>query len=81
MKTSNSVSDKKVFVQCFLAATKNQTILHLEQLKEVAAIENYSPVVIAALSLQLLANEEDNRQVTNVAKEIVVNSGFSKLNE
>ena len=50
-------------------------------LKEVDAIENSSPVVIAALSLQLLANEEDNLQVAKAAKEIVDNGGFSNLND
>ena len=36
---------------------------------------------IDALSLQLLANEEDNRQIAKVAKEIVANGGFSNLND
>ena len=53
----------------------------MEQLKEVAAVENSSPIVIAALSLQLLANEEDKRQVAKVDKEIVANGGFSNLND
>ena len=33
----------------------------LEQLREVASVEDSIPIVIAALALQLLANEEDNR--------------------
>ena len=31
--------------------------------------------------MQLLANEEDNRQVSKFAKEIVVSGGFSNINE
>ena len=53
----------------------------MEHFKKVAPIEISSTFVIAALSLQLLANEEDNRQVANVAKEIVANGGFSNIND
>ena len=53
----------------------------LEQLREIASVEDSTPFVIAALALQLLANEEDNRQVSKVAKEIVDSGGFSNINE
>ena len=43
----------------------------LKQLKETAIAENTTPIEIAALLLQLIANEEDNRPVAKVAKDIV----------
>ena len=50
------------------------------QLGEVATLEDSTPTAIAALVLQLLANEEDNRQGSKVAKEIVSSEGFSNIN-
>ena len=58
----------------FFAAPKKQIIFILEQLKRLFRL---SPVVIASLSFQLLGNEEDNRQVAKIAKEIVANGGCS----
>ena len=46
----------------------------LEQLKETTIAENTTPIEIAALLLQLIANEEDNRPVAKVAKDIVSGS-------
>ena len=46
----------------------------LEQLKETAIAENTTPIEIAALLLQLIANEEDKRPVAKVAKDIVSGS-------
>ena len=51
----------------------------LELIRETAIIEGYSPIEIAALALQLLANEVDNRKVAKVAKEIISSGGFSGL--
>ena len=46
----------------------------LEQLKETTIAENTTPIEIAALLMQLIANEEDNRPVAKVAKDIVSGS-------
>ena len=79
-KSTQSQTRKSLFSVSFQQQRTRLSFI-LEQLKEGAAIENSSPVVIAALSLQLLANEEDNRQVAKVAKEIVANGGFSNLDD
>ena len=81
LKTSTQSQTRKSLFSGSLQQQRTRLSFILEQLKEVAAIKNSSPVVIAALSLQLLANEEDNRQVAKVAKEIVANGGFSNLND
>ena len=52
----------------------------LEQIRETATIEDSTPVEIAALALQLLANEVDNRKTAKVAKGIVSSGGFSGMN-
>ena len=52
----------------------------LEQMREMATIEGSTPVEIAALALQLLANEDDNRKIAKVAKEIISSGGFSGIN-
>ena len=49
----------------------------LELIRETAIIECPSPIEIAALALQLLANEVDNRNIAKVAKEIISSGGFS----
>ena len=49
----------------------------LELIRETAIIECSSPIEIAALALQLLANEVDNRNVAKVTKEIISSGGFS----
>ena len=81
LKTSTQSQTRKSLFSVTLQQQRTRLSFILEQLKEVASIENSSPVVIAALSLQLLANEEDNRQVAKVAKEIVADGGFSNLND
>ncbi|KAI6661160.1 hypothetical protein LOD99_10182 [Oopsacas minuta] len=48
----------------------------LDCIKPLSVIENIAEISIAAISLQLLANEENNRQVATVAKEIIVSGGF-----
>ena len=79
--SSTQSQTRKSLFSVSLQQQRTRLSFILEQLKEVAAIENSCPVVIAALSLQLLANEEDNRQVALVAKQIVANGGFSNLND
>ena len=81
LKTSTQSQTRKSLFSVSLQQQRTRLSFILEQLKEVAAIENSSPVVIAALSLQLLGNEEDKHQVAKVAKEIVANGGFSNLND
>ena len=81
LKTSAPSQTRKSLLNVSLQQQRSRLSFILEQLREVAVVENSSPVVIAALSLQLLANEEDNRQVANVAKEIVANGGFSNLKD
>ena len=51
----------------------------LELIRETAIIEGSSPMEIAVLALQLLANEVYNRKVAKVAKEIISSGGFSGL--
>ena len=51
----------------------------LELIRETAAIEDSTPFEIAALALQLLANEVDNRKTAKVAKGIVSSGGFSGI--
>ncbi|KAI6658196.1 hypothetical protein LOD99_15465 [Oopsacas minuta] len=51
----------------------------LECIKSLSVIENTTEISIATLSLQLLANEENNHQVATVAKEIIVSGGFCNL--
>ena len=48
----------------------------LEQMREMALIEGSTPVEIAALALQLLANEDDNRIIAKVATEIISSGGL-----
>ena len=43
----------------------------MKQLKETAIAENTTPIEIAALLLQLIANEEDKHPVAKVAKDII----------
>ena len=77
LKTSAKSQTRKSLLSVSLQQQRSRLSFILEKLREVAVIENASPMVIAALSLQVLANEEDNCQVANVAKEIVANGGFS----
>ena len=46
----------------------------------MTTIEGSTPVEIAALALQLLVNEDDNRQFAKVVKEIISSGGFSGIN-
>ena len=52
----------------------------LEQIRETATIEGSTPVEIAALALQLLANEVEKCKTAKVAKGIVSSGGFSGIN-
>ena len=52
----------------------------LEQIRETATIEGSTPIEIAALILQFLANEVDNRKTAKVAKGIVSSGGLSGIN-
>ena len=49
----------------------------LEQIREIAGFEGSTSVEIAALVLQLLVNEEDNRKIAKVAKDIIKGGGFT----
>ena len=49
-------------------------------MRETPTIEGSTPVEIAALVLQLLANESDNRKTAKIAKEIISRGGFSGIN-
>ena len=51
----------------------------LEIIRGTAIIEGSSPIEIAALTLQLLANEVDNHKIAKVTKGIVSSGGFSGL--
>ena len=70
---------KKAFAKDIITTTTNQAIFYFGT--EIASVEDSTPFVIAALALQLMANEEDNRQVSKVAKEIVFSGGFSNINK
>ena len=59
---------REAFAQVIITATTDQAIFYFGT---VASVEDSIPIVIAALALQLLANEEDNRQISKVAREIV----------
>ena len=81
LETSTQSQTRKSLFSVSLQQQRARLSFLLEQLREVAAIENSSPVVTAALSLQLLVNEEYNRQVANVSKELVANGVFSNLKD
>ena len=49
-------------------------------MRETSIIEGSTPVEIAALVLQLFANESDNRKTAKIAKEIISSGGFSGIN-
>ena len=51
----------------------------LEQIRETAIMEGSTPLEIAALVLQLLANECDNRKIAKLAKEVISSGGFSGI--
>ena len=49
----------------------------LEQIREIAGFEGSTSVEIAVLVSQLLANDEDNRKIAKVAKDIIKGGGFT----
>ena len=51
----------------------------LESIKSLSIIENTSEVKIAALALQLLFNQTDNRAVAKVSKSIGMTSSLVNL--
>ena len=78
---TSELNVRKPLLKLSLQQQRTRLSSILEQLREIVSVEESTPFVIAALALQLLANEEDNRQVSKVAKEIVVSGGFSNINE
>ncbi|KAI6659011.1 hypothetical protein LOD99_14687 [Oopsacas minuta] len=75
----HSVSHRKHLDDLSLQQQRIRLSSLLECIKSLSVIENTTEISIAALSLQLLANEENNRQVATVAKEIIVSGGFCNL--
>ena len=75
--SKSSLNARKPLLKLSLQQQRTRLPSILEQLREVASVEDSIPIVIAALALQLLANEEDNRQISKVAREIVISGGFS----
>ncbi|KAI6654481.1 hypothetical protein LOD99_877 [Oopsacas minuta] len=75
----HSVSHRKHLDGLSLQQQRTRLSSPLECIKSLSVIENTTEISIAALSLQLLANEENNRQVATVAKEIIVSGGFCNL--
>ena len=71
---------KKNLVSLRLAQQRIRLSSLLEQMRETATIEGYTPVEIAALALQLWASEDDNRKIAKVSKEIISSGGFSGIN-
>ena len=70
---------KKIIFSIRLQQQRIKLSSILELIRETAIIEGSSPIEIAALTLQLLANEVYNRKITKVAKDIVSSGGFSVL--
>ena len=83
IQVTTSVSmDSKVKKNLFSLQLQPQRIRLssiLEQIRETAIMEGSTPVEIAALVLQLLANECDNRKIAKLAKEVISSGGFSGI--
>ena len=83
IQVTTSVSmDSKVKKNLFSLQLQQQRIRLssiLEQIRETAIMEGSTPVEIAALVLQLLANECDNRKIAKLAKEVISSGGFSGI--
>ena len=81
--TSSVLVNSKVTKNLFSLQLQQQRLrlsFLLEQVRETSTIEGSTPVEIAALVLQLLANESDNRKTAKIAKEIISRGGFSGIN-
>ena len=81
--TSSVLVNPKVRKNLFSLQLQQQRLrlsFLLEQVRETSTIEGSTPVEIAALVLQLLANESDNRKTAKIAKEIISSGGFSGIN-
>ena len=76
--TESNVKKKNLFSLRLPQRIRLSSIL--EQIKETATIEGSTPIEIAALALQLLANEVNNLKTAKVAKGIVSSGGFSGIN-
>ena len=90
LKSTKTLSNSSTLVSLDSSVRKNLFSIRLQQQRvrlssilemigETAINEDSSPIEIAALALQHLANEVDNRKVAKVAKEIISSSGFSGL--
>ncbi|KAI6647703.1 hypothetical protein LOD99_8544 [Oopsacas minuta] len=75
----HSVSHRKHLNDLSLQQQRTRLSNLLEFIKSLSVIEKTTEISIAALSLQLLTNEENNRQVATVVKEIIVSGGFCNL--
>ncbi|KAI6658936.1 hypothetical protein LOD99_10875 [Oopsacas minuta] len=75
----HSASHMKHLDELSLQQQRTRLSSLLECIKSFSVIENTTEISIATLSLLRLANEENNRQVTMVAKEIIVSGGFCNL--
>ncbi|KAI6661849.1 hypothetical protein LOD99_9801 [Oopsacas minuta] len=79
----HSVRHRKNIDDLSLSLQQQRTRLSslLECIKPLSVIENTTEICIVALSLQLLANEENNRQVATAPKDIIVSGGFGNLSD
>ena len=83
IQVTTSVSiDSKVKKNLFSLQLQQQRIRLssiLEQIRETAIMEGSTPLEIAALVLQLLANECNKRKIAKLAKEVISSGGFSGI--
>ena len=68
---TKSVRQKKDLKDLSLQQQRTRISCVLESIRSLSVIENTSEIKIAALALQLLCNEGDNREVAKVSKSIV----------
>ncbi|KAI6653963.1 hypothetical protein LOD99_3139 [Oopsacas minuta] len=68
---TKSVRQKKELINLSLQHQRSRISSVLESIRSISVIEKTSEITIAALALQLLCNEEDNREVARVSKSIV----------
>ena len=78
---SSDFDARKPLLKISLQQQRTRLSSILKQLKETAIAENTTPIEIAALLLQLIVNEEDNRPVAKVANDMVSGSFSNHTNQ
>ena len=76
LELASGISHRKSLTTISLKQQRVRLSKVLECIKEIAEVEDVSEISIAALALQLISNQKDNRQVVRISKTIAYEGDF-----